>query len=141
ERDYRLSVHAFEEPALQLDRGANRPASGREHAKGLVAAELEQRTAGGRHGVARQLREPARELRGGLVPVLIRESGVSADVGDQERPQVRGVVEGLTRRRIELHAGESTERQSPHNGRSKDGSDGTRTRDLRRDSWAPPGLP
>jgi hypothetical protein len=107
ERDHRVSVDAFAESALQFDRGPNRLASGREDAEGLVAAELEQRTAVRRNGVPRQLREPGREVRGCLVAALVREPGVPADVGDQEGAQIRGVAHGRTHTRIELHANES----------------------------------
>jgi len=53
------------------------------------AAELEQRATAGLDPIPRDVRELGRELRGGLVAALLREEGVSADVRDQERPDLR----------------------------------------------------
>ena len=107
-REGRLSVRPFPESALQLDRRPDRLAGGRKDAKRLVATQLEEGAAVLGDSVARQTCEPARELGGRLIPALICKPGIAADIGDQERPQIRRVAHGRMRTRIGLHSSEST---------------------------------
>ena len=83
-------------PALQLDCRPNRLAGGREDAERLVTAQLEQGAAVLGDYLARQRREPPRELGGRLVPALVREPGVATDIGDQEGAQIRRVAHDPT---------------------------------------------
>jgi len=67
------------------NRGANRPASGREHAKGLVAAELDDLAAVSANRIVGYRGETPRKRRGCLVAVLVAIARVPAQIGDQER--------------------------------------------------------
>ena len=87
ERKRRLAVSALAEEPLQVDRRAQGLPRRREDAERLVAAELEELSSVRLDPASCERREGRGELRGGLVAVLLRETRVAADVGDQERAQ------------------------------------------------------
>jgi hypothetical protein len=81
------------EAPLELDRRADRLPGRVEDGEGFVAPELDDGSASSLDTLTGDRGELPRELRSGLVAVLLGEDGVTADVGDQERPDV-GVVAG-----------------------------------------------
>jgi hypothetical protein len=99
EGDFRLIERLFDEPLLEVNGGADRLTRRRENAERLVAAELQQGAATSLDPVARDLGELRRELRRGLVAALLREEGVPADVGDQERPDL-GALRSIVPARV-----------------------------------------
>jgi hypothetical protein len=85
ERPRRIGDRLVHEPALKLDRRADRLPGRAEDGERLVTAELDELALPGLDARARDLGEPRGELRRRLVAVLVREDGVAADVRDQER--------------------------------------------------------
>ena len=77
------------EPDLELERGPQGASSQDEHGQRLVAAQLEQEAVVGRHDLADDRREPAGQVGRGVRAVLGRVGRVAADVGDEERPELR----------------------------------------------------
>jgi hypothetical protein len=108
----RLGDGLIDEPLLELNRRSDRLAGGIEDGQDLVAAQLDDGAAAGLDALARHGRELAGQPRGGLVALLLREDGVAADVGDEERPDVRVIGVGAARRaRVHLgHGGLSPSR-------------------------------
>ena len=98
ERQRRIRHGLVDEAPLQLDRRPDRLSSGVEHGHDLVAAELQVGPAPRLEDRAGHGRELAGQLGGGLVAALLREDGVPADVGDQERPDMGVAREGPRRR-------------------------------------------
>jgi len=80
------------EAGLEIRRGSKGLAGRSEYGQGLVASELDEGPAPCLDSLPGDLGEPGRELGGRLVPALLREEGVAANVGDQEGPDLgRGV--------------------------------------------------
>jgi len=73
------------EATLQLDRAPKRLACGVKDTERLVAAKLEDLTAGRRDGLAGKLGEPGGKLSGLFVAVSLGEGRVAADVRNQKR--------------------------------------------------------
>jgi hypothetical protein len=76
------------EPALELDRRPDRLPGRVEDREGFVTAELDDHSAPGLDALACHHSEPRGKCRRRLVAALLSEEGVSADVGDQERPDM-----------------------------------------------------
>ena len=84
-----LGERLLAEPPLEVGRRADRLARRGEHAECLVPAELEEYAAARSIDLAGDVGEPRRELPRRLVAVRLREERVPADVGDQERADLR----------------------------------------------------
>ena len=85
ERQRRRLRGLLEEPILKVDGRPDRLTRGTEDRQGLVSSELDHRPVAGLDVLADDGGEPGGEHRGRLVPPLLGEHGVAADVGDEER--------------------------------------------------------
>ena len=73
------------EACLEIDRGPDRLAGGREHGEPFVASNLDQVAAMSLDTLGDELDELGCEPCSGFVPVLLGEAGVAAHIGDEER--------------------------------------------------------
>jgi hypothetical protein len=88
ERKARIGLRLGREALLKRDRRSQRLSWRPKHRERLVAPELDQLAAVRGHLRPYRAAEPPPQGAGRLVPVLLRESRVAADVRDQERPNL-----------------------------------------------------
>ena len=88
EREGRISDRLLQEPILGVRGGEDRLACRVEGGEGLVSTKLDHRAAARLDDLPGDVGKLGRELGRGLIAAFLREQGVAADVGDQERPDV-----------------------------------------------------
>ena len=88
EREGRIGDRLLQEPILGVRGCEDRLARRVEGGEGLVSAKLDHRAAVLVDHFPGNVGEARRQLGRGLVASLLREQGVAANVGDQERPDV-----------------------------------------------------
>ena len=91
ERELGIGEGLLDEPLLEVGGRSDRLTRRAEDAHGLVATKLEELATSTLHDLAHEPGELRRQLPGRLVAPLLREDRLAADVGDQERPDVKVV--------------------------------------------------
>jgi len=88
ERKRVLALNRQTQPALELNGCSQCLTSRSEDAQRLVSAEFQQLALESRHAAPYERGEPSSEGRSGLISLLAGEPRVTANVRDQERPQI-----------------------------------------------------
>ncbi len=90
EREIRSRQRLLQEARLQLDRRPDRLTGRTKDGEGLITPQLDHRAVTSLYLLANDVGEPSCELGSRFVTALMGEVGVSANVRDQERPDLLG---------------------------------------------------
>ncbi len=85
QREIGIGIRLLRELPLEVHRGSDRLPRRLEDNERLVTPDLDQLPAAKPCSLVDDVAELRRQPRGGLIPVLLREAGVAADVCDQKR--------------------------------------------------------